>query len=61
MVGIFLLQDMLRVAQGLLQHSAGRGGLLRVDAALQVIFKPRNACLDLLVAGAALLCGDKAL
>lgn len=59
--GIFLLQEVLCVAQGLLQHSAGRGGLLRVNAALQVILKPRNACLDLLVTGAALLCGDKAL
>jgi len=34
LVGIFLLQDVLCVAQGLLQHSAGRGGLQPVPRGL---------------------------
>ena len=56
-----ILQDLEGLEQALTAGRETPRGLLRVNAALQVILKPRNACLDLLVTGAALLCGDKAL
>ena len=56
---ISFFQDMLRVAQGLFQHSAGDGGLLRVNALLQVTFKLCDAGFNFRMTGAALVGGDK--